>query len=271
MDDNANPKDEIEEIELESQENSNEDEYGLDEEELKKVEELIKSKSKRKKSIVNTQNKKNKPEANKSFIDICKNNILIPITLILAVALIVFGIIYFWPKKEPINSLGFTYEELITNYHKTTAYNTLFSGDFKTELPELQYFENTTENNNKELEYFGASFDKTFTSYGVAIQGSNRKSDKQITGLRVMFEVPETSEEQEANKTVVFFFYEMIMNSVYPDLTASDIDAMLASTSKTQTFEVYGNIAYRFSIQKDGNVSFYALDFAPAADYENLK
>ena len=55
------------------------------------------------------------------------------------------------------------------------------------------------------------------------------------------------------------------------ELTPEQIDSMLASTSSSQEYEVYMDIAYRFSIQKVDNVSFYALDFAPAADYQNIK
>lgn len=258
---------ETESQEIESQ-NIN-DEYELDEEELKKVEEMIKSsKGKRQKMI--KESKPNPTNEKKSFIEICKNNILIPIILVIAIALIGFGIYFFWPSKTEINSLGFNYEQLNTNYHNSTAYTALFS-QFKTELPELNFYDNESEKASDELKYFEAPISNEFTTYGVALQGSCRKSDGMLTGLRFMYEVPSTSEEQEANKTSLFLFYEMIMNSVFPDLTPEQIDSMLASTSSSQEYEVYMDIAYRFSIQKVDNVTFYALDFVPAADYSNVK
>lgn len=245
----------------------NDDDMELDEAELKRVEEMLKSsKSKRKKMLENNSS----ASTNKTFIEVCKENIFIPIILVVAIALIGFGVYYFWPKSEEkdINSIGITYEQLVANYHSSVAYTGLFK-DFNTELPEMTYVEN--DSTNDKLNYFGAPITNGFTTYGLAIQGSERKSDKELCGLRVMFEVPATPEEQEENIKIVFLFYDMIMNSVFPELSSEEIDTMLASTSKSQEFEVYKDVAYRFTIQKVDNVSFYALDFAPAADYQNIK
>lgn len=233
--------------------------YGLDEAELKKVEEMIRTNS----FQGNINSKGN------SFINLCRNNIIIPILMVIAITSLAIGIIYFSTKEDitPVNSLGFNYETLVTNYKNTETYNTLFK-DFNTELPEIEFTDDGDKNN--QVKYFGTSIQSDFTSYAIAIQGSARKSDSEITALRFMFEMPEDNEEKEEMSSALFIYFEMIMNSVFPELDTNTIDSMLASTSKTQQFETYGNIAYRFSIQKVDDISFYALDFAPAADYENF-
>ena len=141
-------------------------------------------------------------------------SLLVPTTcyIVVAIALIGFGVYYFWPKSEEkdINSIGITYEQLVANYHSSVAYTGLFK-DFNTELPEMTYVDN--DSTNDKLNYFGAPITNGFTTYGLAIQGSERKSDKELCGLRVMFEVPSTPEEQEENIKIVFLFYDMIMNS----------------------------------------------------------
>ena len=240
--------------------NENIEEYGLDEAELKKVEEMIKTSSyKKKKPTTNSSN-----GGSKSFIELCKNNILLPIVMVVALAAIVIGIIFFIsPEETQINTIGITYETLVDNYTKTQIYQSLFKS-FNTQLPEIEL----TDGNSKNLKYFGASIPNDFTTCALAIQGSVNKSNNEITAIRFMFEKP--SDEPEDFSTTLFLYYEMIMNSLFPNLDATTIDSMLASTSKTQQFEVYENIAYRFSIQTVDGVSFYALDFASAADYQQF-
>lgn len=233
--------------------------YGLDEAELKKVEDMIRTNS----FNGNINSKGN------SFINLCRNNIFIPIMLVIAIASLAIAIVYFTTKEDitPVNTLGFNYETLVTNYKNTETYNSLFK-DFNTELPEIEYSDDGDKNN--QVKYFGTSIQSDFTSYAIAIQGSVRKTDNKITALRFMFEMPEDNDARKEMSSALFIYFEMIMNSVFPDLDSNTIDSMLASTSKTQQFETYENIAYRFSVQKVDGISFYALDFAPAADYENF-
>lgn len=259
MDENKNVNDEIDYSDLE-----------IDEEEIKRVEEMLKSsKSKRKKMTTsNKENKNDKP----TIIDICKKNPVIPITMILAITLIIGGIIYFVnaSKNKPVNTLGISYEQLVANYKNTDLYNDLFK-DFDTELPELTYMQ-TSEESNEKLNYFGTNVSQHgFTPYSIAIQGAESKENKNLVSLRVMYQVPTTQEDLDDNIQSLFLYFSMIMNSVYPDISSEDINAMLASTSSTNQYEIKNNIAYRFSIQKADSISFYALDFIPAADLDKLE
>lgn len=251
--------------------NKDMDNLSVDEEEIKKVEEMLMSSKAKRKKMLEERNPNKQNNSKMTFIDVCKNNIVVPICLFLAVAAIVFGIVYFInnSKTTKINSLGFTYSQLTENYHNTALYKDLFS-QFNTELPEISYTTDV-ENPDKNLNYFGASVPHEFTSYSIAIQGSARKSDGELKGFRIMYEVPSDESAIDENASSLFLFYNMVMNSVYPELTTDEIVTMLAKASETKQFEIYGNIAYRFSIQKVDGISFYALDFAPAADYQSVE
>lgn len=250
---------------------NNLDELTVDDEEIKRVEEMLKSSKSKRKKMIEERKPKNQSDSKFNFIELCKKNIVIPICLILAIAAIIFGIVYFAKssKKDQINSLGLTYAQFTNNYHNTTLYNDLFS-QFNTELPEITY-KDDVENPNKELNYFAEIVPHDFTTYAIAIQGSTRKSDGQLTGIRIMYEVPTSDEAIEENATTLFLYYDMMMNSLFPELSNTEIDSMLAAASKSQEFEIYKNVAYRFTIQKADGISFYALDFAPAADYQSVE
>ena len=288
MDENniTNPEEEkitngsVEDIKEETSENAEEtiDEVSedltsiTDEEEIKKVEEMLKSsKSKRKKIMEGTDGKESTAKEKGKFglfIDKCIKNPVIPVTGIAAIAVLVFGIIYFGSIIFPVDSLGFTYEDLQSNYIGTATYQNLFIG-FDCALPDITYSKDTTSKYKNKLNFFAARIDNTFSETGIAVQGSTRKTDDEIVALRFLFEIPEN--ESDLNSDKVFYFYEMVLGSVFPETPTNELDQLLSEAASTQEFKTKDNVAYRFTKQSIDGHGFYVMDFAPASNQEELK
>ena len=247
----------------------------ISEEELKKVEELLKS-SRRKRIKETTQAKSSEKKENTekkqedSFIDKMIKNPVIPISALLLIAVIALGIFYFAPKlskKEKIDTLGITYEQLQENYKNTKLYGELFSS-FDCNLPEKTMAEASEDSKHKEdLNFFAMPIKNNFTALNVGVQGSELKSNGEMVALRFLFE-DTTNEDDSSNVFLsVLMYYRMVFNAVYPDLQDDEITNLLTQTANSTNFNIKGDIAFRFSKQTISGKNYYVLDFAPATQY----
>lgn len=251
----------------------------ISEEELKKVEDLLKS-SRRKRIKANTKensSEKNVKEDKKkepSFIDKMIKNPVIPISALLIIAVLALGIFYFAPKlskKEKIDTLGFTYEQLQTNYKSTKLYSELFSS-FDCDLPAKALADPSEDSKHKEeLNFFAMPIKNSFTALNVGVQGSELKSNGELVALRFLFE--DTTNEADSSDVFlsVLMYYRMVFNAVYPDLQDEEITSILTQSANTTNFNIKDDIAYRFSKQTISGKNYYVMDFAPATQYADQK
>ncbi|MCR5803526.1 MAG: hypothetical protein K6G47_04610 [Clostridia bacterium] len=247
----------------------------ISEEELKKVEDLLKT-SRRKRIQANTKEKssgnkeKDPKKQESSFIDKMVKNPVIPITALLLIAALALGIFYFAPKlskKEKIDTLGITYEQLQTNYKSTKLYSELFSS-FDCDLPAKTLTEPSEDSKHKEeLNFFAMPIKNNFTALNVGVQGSELKSNGELVALRFLFE--DTTSEADSSDVFlsVLMYYRMVFNAVYPDLQDEEITNILTQSANTTEFSIKGDIAYRFSKQTISGKNYYVMDFAPATQY----
>ncbi len=247
----------------------------ISEEELKRVEELLSS-SRRKRMKMNSKEssseKKDKEEKkdNQSFVDKMMKNPVIPISALLLIAVLALGIFYFAPKlskKEKIDTLGITYEQLQTNYKSTQLYSELFSS-FDCDLPEQTLTDPSEDSKHKEeLNFFAMPIKNTFTSLNVGVQGSELKSNGELVALRFVFE--DTTNEEDSSDVFlsVLMYYRMVFNAIFPDLQDEEITTILTQTANSTNFNIKGDIAYRFSKQTISGKNYYVMDFAPATQY----
>ena len=254
------------------EDNNINDELLNEEEEIKKAEELLSSsRSKRKKMLEGKPEAEPKPKKDTKFsalIDRCKANPVIPVSFIAAAAVLVFGIIYFSSIVFTIDSLGFTYQELQANYKSTSIYEGLFK-DFDCDLPKITYNNEGAESEHKDkLNFFAAQVPNKFTDSVIVVQGSTRKTDDKVVALRFLYENTAPGGEDGTDK--LFYYYKLVMNSVFTDLDETTIDNMLTKAASSEGFQISGDIAYRFSTQSINGASYFILDFAPASEYEQF-
>lgn len=257
---------------IEEDKKISEDLLSEEEEEIKRAEELLSaSRSKRKKILAGepeAEPKAEKESTPNSLIARCKANPVIPISFIAAVAVLVFGIIYFSSIMFTVDSLGFTYQELQANYKSTGIYEGLFK-DFDCDLPKITYNnENAVSENKDKLNFFAAQVPSKFTDSIIIVQGSTRKTDDELVALRFMYENTAPGGEDGTEK--LFYYFKLVMNSVFTDIDEATLDNMLTKAVSTDGFEISGDIAYRFSTQSINGGSYFILDFAPASESENL-
>ncbi len=243
------------------------------EEELKKVEEMLKS-SRRERQKMNSSKKpqkSDKKDDKDSFVSKLTKNPVIPITALLLIAVLALGVFYFAPrlKKDKVDSIGITYETLRTNYVNTKLYKELFK-DFDCKLPDMQVTEpQEGSKHTKELNFFAMKVNNGFTTLNVGIQGSTRKSDGEIVALRFLFE--DTTDQNESQNVLisVLMYYRMVFNSVFPELTDEEATTLLNNGISAGTFQIKDNIAYRIGRDTIDGKNYYIMDFAPATQYQS--
>ncbi len=251
---------------------------------------LNKSKGERVKKIVEEKKAKKKKEreafakvssadASKAtgFIDKCKKDPVIPACILALVVALVFVAVRFIVPMFSVKTLGLTVDEYRERYVTTGIYNsTLLPYNFA--IPEVTYSDAQTvaltaagEQNNREqarFTYFYASIPNTATGFGTAIQGSARKSDNEITALRV---VAEYSNDPNYYNFLVLYFGSYLQTFI-PEVSDRDVQTLVADALNqvsTGEFIQRQDISYRASILTEGNVSYIAFDIMPTANLES--
>ena len=237
----------------------------IGEEELKRAEELLgTSKSKRKKlqsSGKSSSSGKSGGAVGRFISDISKKPVSM-ISLLAAVLVLVFGIIYFSPIMFPLDSLGMSYQDLQKNCRNTELYKTVFSS-FNCELPKITYASESDSKYKKQLNFFSAPISNNFSSALIGIQGSTRKTDDELVALRFLY-----SDDGESEK--LFYFYCMVTKAVLPELSDYEAEEFISQLASDSNFIIKNDIACRMTKQTMSDKTYYVLDFAPASEYEKL-
>ena len=248
----------------------------MSEEELKKVEELLKSSRRQRQkqnSSKKTASKENKDskDNNDSFVTKLTKNPIIPISLLLLIAALALGVFYFAPKlkSDKVDSIGMTYEQVRTNYKNTKLYKELFK-DFNCELPDMSITQPQEDSKHKEeLNFFAMKVENGFTTLNIGIQDSTRKTDGEIVAMRFVFEDTTNPDDSQNVLISVLMYYRMVFNSFFPELTDEEATTLLNEAINAGTFQKKDNIAYRIGKEKIDGKSYYVMDFAPATQMES--
>ena len=234
----------------------------IDEEELKKAEELLgTSRSKRKKLASASSSKKPDGAFGRFLSKLSKKPVTI-VSFLAAICVLVFGILYFAPIMFPLESMGMSYQDLQKNYKNTELYKTVFSS-FNCELPKITYASESDSKYKKQLNFFAAPIQNEFSSAVIGIQGSTRKTDDELVALRFLY-----SDDGDSEK--LFYFYCMITKAVLPELSDYEAEEFLSQLATGNEFMIKNDIACRMTKQTMSDTTYYILDFAPASEYEKL-
>lgn len=260
-----------------------------DEEYEEALEKLSKSKSSREKKVVKEQKQRKKSERRNSksedsglsFIERCKKDKIIPIS-ILAILLVIVGLgLYILIPKVYTKTIHLTVDELRNNYSQTTIYNEALLG-YNFEIPEVKYIIRNQDTASKSEEspeftdqkitsdsfnYFNTAIPNTATAFATGIQGSTRKVDNEIVNLRVLIEYT----KDESFFGFMNLYFASYLQTICPDMSKDEaIEAITASIGNLDgaesPFTIKGDIAYRTSIGTDDKISYVALDIIPASN-----
>lgn len=242
---------------------------------------LNKSKHSREKSVVKEQKQKKKSEKaslsgkkhNKTFIEKCKEDIVIPICLLSILLVIISIILYFTLPTIFVKSFGMNIDEFRKRYESTAVYNEYLLG-YNFEIPDVNYTVSipnldvdTAEinSNSDKYNYFNATIPNTATSFSTGIQGSTRKVDNKIASLRVLTEY----QNDASYFDFMCKYFASYVQTIYPDLTKDEAiqlvqDALGQMQSGTTPFIVKEDYAYRILIGQDNNIAYVAMDFITA-------
>ena len=266
-----------------------EKEAALDEAEKKEydraMEVLNKSRGARVKKINEQKKEKRKTEAKKTseerksedkpangFIEKCRKDPVIPACIILLIAAAVLVSVYVILPRMSVKSLGCTVDQFRSDYVSTEIYTTSLGG-YNFAIPEVVYSDGTqvaltaAAENRKDgkLSYFSANIPNTATTFATAIQGSVRKSDNEITALRVLAQYS----EDESYYNFLILYYASYMQTLFPGITNQDAASLAADALAGITSDAYisrDDISYRASFVKNDTISYIALDVIPSGN-----
>ncbi|MCQ2482496.1 MAG: hypothetical protein MJ153_03305 [Clostridia bacterium] len=249
-----------------------------DEEYEEALAKLYQSKSKRERSIIKeNKNKKHSTSDksnNKSFIERCKEDLVIPICLLCILLVVVGLILYMILPSMFTKTLDITVDELRNQYKTTQIYVDALQG-FNFDIPEVEYVtkdeavtaEETaeTEENSDDYNYFKAEIANTATSFATGIQGSVKKSNNEIVSLRVLIEYS----NDENFYSFMQIYFASYLQTVFPEMNKDEAStAVLNSLNSIENgispFTVKNDKAYRTMIGKDGDIAYIALDIIPS-------
>ncbi|MCH4153099.1 MAG: hypothetical protein LKG26_02250 [Saccharofermentans sp.] len=225
-----------------------------------------------------------------SFMGKCRRDPVIPVCLILAFIALVGAAIYYILPYAVIGSFGMTIDEFRSRYESTDTYQNLFA-NYSLAIPEVTYEDasatettettqassaqgdgtttdaavsNPVNENARFLNYFTCYIDSDF---GTSIQGSTRKSDGELTALRVY--APYSGD----NTQFIMYYFASFLETFYPDLTyetASDLASdMFTNFDNKGLFTVRGDYAYRLVFLQSDGISSLAFDIVPKRNIDS--
>lgn len=220
----------------------------------------------------------------------CRRDPVIPVCLILAFIALVGAAIYYILPYAVIGSFGMTIDEFRSRYESTDTYQNLFA-NYSLAIPEVTYEDasatettettqassaqgdgtttdaavsNPVNENARFLNYFTCYIDSDF---GTSIQGSTRKSDGELTALRVY--APYSGD----NTQFIMYYFASFLETFYPDLTyetASDLASdMFTNFDNKGLFTVRGDYAYRLVFLQSDGISSLAFDIVPKRNIDS--
>ena len=258
-DETPSSSDSIISLDVESPEDSNvpPDMESQDEEEIKAIEEMLRSKKSKRKALLAT--KIEKPAKVKKPVK--KIDPFVIVFAVVATLLIIAFVIFFGGFFKKTANLGMTMNQFSTKYEKTAAFGVLKEFGFL--FPEVTYDDSTTD---KDLSNFSGIVENT-ANYSVAVSGSVTKSDSIIKAVRVYIQV--TSSQSFDDLCLLYSPYIQVF---YPNMSTKDATAYLSTlyTSK-DPITVKGSYGLAMRLEKEKDYSYCVLDIISSKDAKSYR
>ncbi len=234
-----------------------------DEEEIKAIEEMLRSnKSTRMKKQKEAGMKSEKPAGKKGIDPI------VVVSAIVAAILIFVFIAFFTGMFNSSSTLKMTLKEFSAAYAKTDAYEAISGYGFA--FPEVAYDEETAgtdsaSSSDSDVRTFSGYLDNT-VNYQLAVSGSVNKSDDNIKALRVAMLLSNSSAFNEL--LVIFAPYVQVL---YPEMTTLEATTYLSDIYTSEDpVTVRGNYGLALDTGSVGTTFYCTLDIVSSKDASAL-
>lgn len=267
LDDKAEDNTEAEDTEkaVETDNETDPEDSGSEEEPAEEKPEESEEKPKKKKVNKKSENEK---FGELSFAEKCRKDPIIPVTLILAFLAIIVAAIYFYLPNAMTPSMGMTLDQFRERYQQGDVSKTMLEGsgsDITFRTP--SYVNPDTEpsilGNNQVItanrafaDFFTGPF-KYFHKGG--IEGATRKSDGQLAYVRVYVEYDDFN--------TVWLYSSNTLDALYPELSqyeSMDLSMKVMNEfNGDKRFYVKGDYGFRMVAMKKEDATYIVLDCVP--------
>ena len=209
------------------------------------------------------------------FIEKCKRDPMIPVSILLAFLAVIVAAIYFILPDAKTPSMGVGLSEFVNNFNNgAVAASLMESGadiGFRTP-PYVDPDSKPSMLGDKAVFTAGRSYADYFAGpskyfINAGIEGATRKSDNTITYVRIWVQYSDLSDDADFN--TVWLYFANTLNALYPEM--SSYEAMGISMSKMGEFDgnpgfyVRGDYGFRLvPVQKD-DITYIVIDMVPKA------
>ncbi len=198
---------------------------------------------------------------NLPFIEKCKKDPVIPVALLLAFIMIIVAVIYFLLPGVKAPTMKLTLDEFENGFNSCDTTLFFFESGFDISIKEINYIDRsaapgilgemeTLTFDSNYVDYFSG---KASVRYDAGLEGATRKTDGQLTHIRVFIAY---DEENEDDVIRVWMFFASTLQALYPDLTEFDAKALALNEMSDYAGEgkyvKRGDIAFRWIPVKAG-------------------
>lgn len=255
--------DEAEEAEEEAEAESGEDAFDDAEEDSDDSEEEepeekkpVEKKPKAKKSKSSDNEFVNLP-----FIEKCKKDPLIPVSLLLAFVMIIVAVIYFLLPSVKAPTMNMTLEEFENGFNQCDTTMYFFESGFDISIKKIDYIDRSANPGilgETETLFYDSRYVDYFTGhasvlYDAGLEGATRKTDGQLTHVRVYIAYDEGSQDEWVR---VWMFFASTLQALYPDMTEFDAKYLalneMSDYAGDGMYVKMGDIAFRWIAVKPG-------------------
>ena len=195
------------------------------------------------------------------FIEKCKKDPIIPVSLLLAFIMIIVAVIYFLLPGVKAPTMKLTLDEFENGFNTCDTTMYFFESGFDISIKEINYIDRSAEPgilgeletltfDSNYVDYFSG---RASVRYDAGLEGATRKTDGQLTHIRVFIAY---DEENEDDVIRVWMFFASTLQALYPDLTEFDAKALALSEMSDYAGEgkyvKRGDIAFRWIPVKAG-------------------
>lgn len=243
---------------IESVDSVSEEADTRDEDEIRAIEEMLRSKKSVRAKLQQAKKEENaaKPKKQAKKID----PIVIAAAVVAAALLVVF-IAYFAGFFNKNASLGMTIDEFSTKYSKTESMELL--GQMGFAFPVVEYIDPTSMDasvkTDDDISYFSASVDNTYDT-SVWISGETYKSDNQVKRMSVII-----LGSADLSMDIVNLICAPYLQTLYPQMTTKEVGEYLtASYAKADPLTIKGSYGFALRQLSSNGTSYYVLDLISA-------
>ncbi len=207
------------------------------------------------------------------FIEKCKKDPMIPVSILLAFVAVMVAALYFLLPNAKTPSMGITLTDFIHNFNNGGVATSLIDSGADIGFRTPPYVDPSVKPSimgdkaiiTADAAYadFFAGPSKYFINAG--IEGATRKNDNMLSYFRIWVQYSDLSDDADFNS--VWMYFSNTLNALYPEMNT--YEAMGIAMNKMGEFDgdprfyARGDYAFRLvPVQKDG-VTYIAIDVVP--------